>query len=87
MCESILNGLEEHYQEAFYQAGKAGKEYLYSENDRCIMLIMNMENHLKDDELFALMEAKLDEWRKIHFSSVSSNKLFLVILCSHFSLL
>lgn len=63
------------------------REYLYSENDRCIMLIMNMENHLKDDELFALMEAKLDEWRKIHFSSVSSNKLFLVILCSHFSLL
>ncbi len=37
------------------------REYLYSENDRRVMLIMNMENHLKDDELFALMEAKLDK--------------------------
>lgn len=37
------------------------REYLYSEKDRRVMLIMNMENHLRDEELFALMEAKLDE--------------------------
>ncbi len=37
------------------------REYLYPEKDRRVMLIMNMENHLCDDELFALMEAKLDE--------------------------
>lgn len=37
------------------------REYLYAEKDRRVMLIMNMENHLRDEELFALMEAKLDE--------------------------
>ncbi len=37
------------------------REYLYSEKDRRVMLILNMENHLQDEELFALMEAKLDE--------------------------
>lgn len=34
------------------------REYLYSEKDRRVMLIMNMENHLRDDELFALMKAR-----------------------------
>lgn len=37
------------------------REYLYPEKDRRVMLIMNMENHLRDEELFALMEARLDE--------------------------
>ncbi len=37
------------------------REYLYSEKDRRVMLIMNMENHLRDEELFSLMEARLDE--------------------------
>ncbi len=36
------------------------RAYLYSEKDRRVMLIMNMENHLRDEELFALMEAALD---------------------------
>lgn len=36
------------------------REYLYAEKDRRVMLIMNMENHLRDEELFALMEAKLE---------------------------
>lgn len=35
------------------------REYLYSEKDRRVMLIMNMENHLKDEELFELMEEKM----------------------------
>lgn len=34
------------------------REFLYSEEDRKVMLIMNMENHLKDQELFELMEKK-----------------------------
>lgn len=34
------------------------REFLYSEEDRRVLLILNLENHLKDDELFALMEAK-----------------------------
>lgn len=34
------------------------REFLYSEEDRRVMLIMNMENHLKDEELFELMEEK-----------------------------
>ncbi len=116
-CESLLRALEGEYQQAFYQAGKARKEYLaanaamrsrehgkwhnfyenecltdmkqtawvleglmsylrnlgdgphyyqwqrdflYSEEDRKVMLIMNMENHLKDEELFVLMEEKWD---------------------------
>ncbi len=37
------------------------REYLYSEKDRRVMLILNMENHLRDEELFALMEAKIKE--------------------------
>ena len=117
ICKSLLEGFQENYQAAFYQAGKARKEYLkanramrerehgkwhgfyenecltdikqtawvlqglmsylralgdgphyyqwqreylYSEKDRRVMLILNMENHLQDQELFALMEAKLD---------------------------
>ena len=36
------------------------REYLYAEKDRRVMLIMNMEKHLRDEELFALMEAKLE---------------------------
>lgn len=36
------------------------RDYLYSEKDRRVMLIMNMENHLRDAELFALMEAAVD---------------------------
>lgn len=34
------------------------REFLYSEEDRKIMLIMNMENHLRDLEIFTLMEEK-----------------------------
>lgn len=118
VCKSLLEGLEENYQAAFYYAGKARKEYLeadhalrerehgkwhgfyenecltdikqtawvlqgfmsylrvlgdgphyyqwqreylYAEKDRRVMLILNMENHLKDEELFTLMETKWDE--------------------------
>lgn len=35
------------------------RELLYSEEDRRVMLIMNMENHLTNQEIFALME---EEW-------------------------
>lgn len=34
------------------------REFLYSEEDRRVMLVMNMENHLEDDEIFGLMEEK-----------------------------
>lgn len=34
------------------------REFLYSEEDRRVVLVMNMENHMEDDELFALMEEK-----------------------------
>lgn len=34
------------------------RDFLYSEEDRRVMLIMNMENHLTDRELFGLMEEK-----------------------------
>lgn len=34
------------------------REFLYSEEDRRVVLICNMENHLKDIELFGLMEEK-----------------------------
>jgi hypothetical protein len=34
------------------------REFLYSEEDKRIMLILNMENHLKDLEIFELMEEK-----------------------------
>ena len=36
------------------------REFLYSEDDRRVMLIMNMENHLKDAEIFELMEKAWD---------------------------
>lgn len=36
------------------------REFLYSEEDRRVMLVMNMENHLKDGELFRLMREKFD---------------------------
>lgn len=34
------------------------RDFLYSEEDRRVMLILNMENHLTDRELFGLMEEK-----------------------------
>ena len=34
------------------------RDFLYSEEDRRVMLIMNMENHLTDEELYAIMEEK-----------------------------
>lgn len=34
------------------------REFLYSEEDRKVMLIMNMENHLPNQDIFALMEEK-----------------------------
>jgi hypothetical protein len=34
------------------------REFLYSEENRQVMLILNLENHLKDDELFELMKEK-----------------------------
>lgn len=37
------------------------REFLYPEEDRNILLILNMDNHLKDLELFALMEEKWTE--------------------------
>ncbi len=36
------------------------RDFLYSEEDRRILLILNMENHLKDLEIFELMEEKWD---------------------------
>ena len=36
------------------------REFLYSEEDRRVMLILNMENHLRDQELFELMEETWD---------------------------
>lgn len=37
------------------------REFLYSERERKVMLVMNMENHLKDLELFTLMKARYDD--------------------------
>lgn len=37
------------------------REFLYAEEDRQVMLIMNMENHLKDEELFPLMKEKWED--------------------------
>lgn len=37
------------------------RDFLYAEEDRRVMLIMNMENHLTDQELFALMK---EQWEK-----------------------
>lgn len=34
------------------------REFLYSEKDRKVMLVMNMENHITDDELWVMMEAQ-----------------------------
>lgn len=34
------------------------REFLYPEEDRRVMLITNMENHLRDDELFRLMDER-----------------------------
>ena len=34
------------------------REFLYAEEDRRVMLITNMENHLRDGELFRLMDEK-----------------------------
>lgn len=36
------------------------REFLYSEEDRRVMLILNMENHLTDREIFRLMEEAWD---------------------------
>lgn len=117
VCDSLLEGVEGQYQQAFYHAGCAREEYLkadhamrerehgkwkgyyanecltdvkqtawvleglmsylrnlgdgphyyqwqrdflYTEDDRKVMLIMNMENHLKDNELFELMKQKME---------------------------
>jgi len=38
--------------------GKWQREFLYSEEDRKVMLILNMENHLNDAKLFKFMKAK-----------------------------
>ncbi|MDO4297813.1 MAG: glycosyl hydrolase 115 family protein [Lachnospiraceae bacterium] len=37
------------------------KEFMYSEEDKRIMLLLNLENHLKDEELFALMKERWEE--------------------------
>lgn len=37
------------------------REFLNSEGDRRVFLILNMENHLKNDELFVLMKEKWEE--------------------------
>ena len=37
------------------------REFLYAEEDRRVMLIMNMENHLKNEELFPLMKEKWED--------------------------
>ncbi|MDO5337330.1 MAG: glycosyl hydrolase 115 family protein [Eubacteriales bacterium] len=34
------------------------RDFLYAEEDRRVMLVMNMENHIKNDDLFALMDEK-----------------------------
>lgn len=124
VCESMESAFARDYKKAFYQAGKAKKEYeaangamrerehgkwrdfyknecltdvkqtawvletfmgylrclgegphyyawqrefLYAEADRRITLITNMENHLKDNELFQLMEQR---WGDLDNSSM-----------------
>lgn len=37
------------------------RDFLYAEEDRKVMLIMNMENHLRDEELFGLMKQKWED--------------------------
>lgn len=34
------------------------RDFLYSEEDKRVMLLLNLENHLRDEELYELMEAK-----------------------------
>ncbi len=34
------------------------REFLYSEKDRRVLLILNMENHLTDEEIFQLMKER-----------------------------
>ena len=34
------------------------REFLYAPEDRRVMLVTNMENHLKNDELFRLMDGR-----------------------------
>ncbi|MDO5573074.1 MAG: glycosyl hydrolase 115 family protein [bacterium] len=36
------------------------RDFLYSEEDKKVMLLLNLENHLKDQELYELMEQKWD---------------------------
>lgn len=36
------------------------REYLYAEEDRRVKLVLNMENHLRDEELFSIMEERLE---------------------------
>lgn len=36
------------------------REFLYAPEDSKVMLILNMENHLTDDEIFSLMEERYD---------------------------
>ena len=37
------------------------REYMYAKEDRSVMLILNMENHLKDLELYELMEKEKEK--------------------------
>lgn len=58
VLESLMGWLRCVGDGPYYYAWQ--REFLYSEEDRRVMLVMNMENHLKDLELFSLMEAKID---------------------------
>ncbi|WP_099467189.1 glycosyl hydrolase 115 family protein [Konateibacter massiliensis] len=37
------------------------REFLYAKEDSRVMLILNMENHLTDEEIFSLMEERFEE--------------------------
>lgn len=39
------------------------RDFLYSEEDKRVMLLLNLENHLRDSEMFEQMEAKWGEQR------------------------
>lgn len=59
----VLAGLMNHFRVLgdgphFYEWKR---EFLYSEEDRRVMLILTMENHMEDEELFALMEEKWED--------------------------
>ena len=41
------------------------REFLYAEEDRRVMLVTNMENHLKNDELFRLMDERWGSGRPL----------------------